>query len=107
PIIPASPIFVPGHSLLTNMLACYLPGVYGGVPVQSIGPTLANGAGGAGTIVSTVEGPASRSNTLGSAKGLIATAPTAFKSWTNLTVMWRGLVIGTGDNFCPFVGASI
>jgi hypothetical protein len=107
PVIPANPVFAPGHALLTNMLACYLPGVYGGAPVQGIGPTLANGAGGAGTVVTTVEGAASRSNTLGSAKGLIATAPSAFKTWTNFTVLWRGLLIGTGDNFCPVVGVSI
>jgi len=106
PTIPASPVFVPGHALRTNMLACYLPGVYSGVPVENTGPTLADGAGGAGTITSTVEGPASQSSTLGAAKGLTATAPSAFKTWTNFTVYWRGLVIGAMDNFCPLVGVS-
>jgi len=92
------------HPLTVGLIGCYLPGVLRGYAL--VGPALSNGNGGAGAQGITQDGASLKSTTSGSSRGLVATAPSNFKTWTGMTQYWRGVLNGNCDPYCNLFGVS-
>jgi hypothetical protein len=92
------------NSLTHGLVGCYLPGTFGGMPI-GVGPTLARGDGGAGSRVMTKEGYGYKTATAATNTGFIGPAPTSFTG-SAFSVYWRGVLLGTADDFTSLVGVT-
>lgn len=98
------------HNLTNGLIGAWVPGAMGGVEITGFGPTLITQIGNvAGTpfIDITPDGPGLRSSGhFGDGYG--ATTPPNYRSilGSGLSMFWRGLVLGGGNNYTPVLMIS-
>jgi hypothetical protein len=99
------------HPLVQGLIGCWVPGSMGPIDLTGAVPDLIweinVGSGGQPSLKSTPEGPgldATKNSGFGNADfhGL---APSTFKTWSNLSVYWRGMIGPSADN--PSAGTTL
>lgn len=106
--VPGVPVTIDRFNPYARGLACaYLPGVSMGYNIAQPGfadmttiGTSPNQTGGTPTFLTTREGPSF--HCINEPDGLSCLAPTSLKSYTKLTLYWRGYIVNHTGNFTSF-----
>jgi hypothetical protein len=91
------------HPLAQGLIGAWVPGISGGVDISDLGPNLTFDT--SAVVTPTSDGPGLTSTAANS--GMFGTATPAFKSWTEFSIFWRGVLYGvSGTGNCSLAGVS-